>query len=582
MPLSRSFDRKPQWQTLHRLPTVWDFIAFLLVFGGLLLVVVVFRQVHQPLAALDALPQTLDAKVLPFYAFRTTMRMFAALAASLVFTLVVASLAAKSRRASVILVPLLDVLQSIPILGYISFTVAFFIALFPGQVLGPELACIFAIFTGQAWNMTFSLYQSLRTLPSDLDEVARAFRFTGWQRFLRLELPFAMPGLIWNMMMSMSGGWFFIVAAEAVKVGDVQFRLPGIGAYLSEAIDQRDLGAVGWTILAMTILILLYDQLLFRPLVSWSDKFRFDTSVSGGRVPRSWLRDLVKRSRYMMTAKAAFGRLIGRSLKLSLPSLPRSFTRAAERPGIVKTVDGAWYMLVAIAGIAGGYFLLHYLEQSVSLSDIGTAALDGFYTLVRVAVLIAVASVIWVPIGVYIGLRPRLAEFMQPVAQFMAAFPANLMFPVAVVGILRFHLDPEIWLSPLIILGTQWYILFNVIAGTMAFPNDLQESARSFEIKGWLWWRKVILPGIMPYFVTGALTATGGAWNATIVSEAVSWGDQHIQATGIGAYIASMTDKADYGHIVLGIAVMSLYVILFNRALWRPLYRWSERRFKLA
>ena len=582
MPLSRSFDRKPQWQSLHRLPTVWDLIAFLLVFGGLLLVVVVFRQVHQPLAALDALPQTLDPKVLPFYAFRTTMRMFAALAASLVFTLVVASLAAKSRRASVILVPLLDVLQSIPILGYISFTVTFFIALFPGQVLGPELACIFAIFTGQAWNMTFSLYQSLRTLPSDLDEVARAFRFTGWQRFLRLELPFAMPGLIWNMMMSMSGGWFFIVAAEAVKVGDVQFRLPGIGAYLSEAIDQRDLGAVGWTILAMTILILLYDQLLFRPLVSWSDKFRFDTSVSGGPVPRSWLRDLVKRSRYMMTAKAAFGRLVGRSLKLRLPSLPRSFTRAAERPGIVKTVDGAWYMLVAIAGIAGGYFLLHYLAQSVSLSDIGTAALDGFYTLVRVAVLIAVASVIWVPIGVYIGLRPRLAEFMQPVAQFMAAFPANLMFPVAVVGILRFHLDPEIWLSPLIILGTQWYILFNVIAGTMAFPNDLQESARSFEIKGWLWWRKVILPGIMPYFVTGALTATGGAWNATIVSEAVSWGDRHIQATGIGAYIASMTDKADYGHIVLGIAVMSLYVILFNRALWRPLYRWSERRFKLA
>ena len=578
----RIFNRKPQWQTLRRLPTIWDFIAFLMIFGGLMLVVAVFRQSHQPIAVLDAAPQTLDPRILPFYAFRTTMRMFAALAASFLFTVIFASLAAKSRRAEIVLVPLLDVLQSIPILGYISFTVTFFIALFPGEVMGPELACIFAIFTGQAWNMTFSLYQSLRTLPSDLDEVARAFRFTAWQRFLRLEMPFAMPGLVWNMMMSMSGGWFFIVAAEAVKVGDVQFRLPGIGAYLADAIEHKDLTAVGWVIIAMAILILLYDQLLFRPLVSWSDKFRFDTSVAGGPPPRSWVRDVVKRSRLMILLKETIGRMIGRSLKVRLPQIPRRVVRATSRQWLAKLADLVWYASLLATGLAGGWFMVRYLEQSIRLPDVGNVVLYGFYTLLRVAILILMASIVWVPIGVYIGLRARLAEFIQPIAQFMAAFPANLMFPVAVVGILRFHLNPEIWLSPLIILGTQWYILFNVVAGTTAFPNDLRESAQSFHIRGWLWWRKVIIPGIMPYYITGALTATGGAWNATIVSEAVSWGDEHIEATGIGAYIAKMTDSADYAHIVLGIAVMSLYVILFNRTIWHPLYRWSERRFKLA
>jgi NitT/TauT family transport system permease protein len=565
-----------------RLPTVWDLMAFGLVFGGVVAIWIVFRQIGQPIATVEHVDQSLDPRLLPFYALRTTLRMLAALVASFVFSVIYASVAAKSRRAEIVMIPILDVLQSIPILGYISFTVTFFILLFPGTVLGPELACVFAIFTGQAWNMTFSLYQSLRTIPADLDEVSKAFHFNAWQRFLRLELPFAMPGLIWNMMMSMSGGWFFIVAAESVKVGDTQFALPGIGSYLAAAIDQRNLGAVGWTILTMSIVILLYDQLMFRPLVAWADKFRFDTAAGAATAAESWLLTRLKQARWTMSLRRMFARLLSQTLKihLNLPIAAISPQLSGNR--VSRVIDVVWYVLIGAVALYGGLLVEHELASKLDWSDVGHAALLGFYTLLRVATLIALATVIWVPIGVYIGLKPRLAEFMQPVAQFMAAFPANLTFPIAVIGVLHFHLNPDIWLSPLIILGTQWYILFNVIAGTTAFPSDLRETATSFHIKGRLWWVKVMLPGIMPYYITGALTATGGAWNASIVSEAVSWGDRHVTAHGLGAYIAQMTDAADYPRIILGIGVMSLYVVMFNRALWRPLYRLSERRFKLA
>ena len=562
------------------LPNRWDLVAFPLIIGLLALTVIGGKQMSAPLAILDTAAVTLDPANLPEYALRTTLRMLAALVASLVFTLVYGTLAAKSRRAELVLVPILDILQSVPVLSYISFTVVFFMALFPGKVAGAELAAIFAIFTSQAWNMTFSFYQSLRTVPHDLDEASRGFRFSAWQRFWRLEVPFAMPGLIWNMMMSMSGGWFFVVAVEAVTVGDTTITLPGIGAYLAKAIDARDLHAVGWTILAMTIVIMLYDQLMFRPLVAWADKFRFEMTAAQA-APESWFLDMMRRARLVQKAGAPIGWLLRGFVRLRLP-LPQGKAQTnVRRTMMSKIIDLVWYIVVAVTTVYVAWRIIDFIDAELGWSDLFEVLKLGCYTLIRVVVLIIVATVIWVPIGVMVGLRPKLAERVQPIAQFLAAFPSNLLFPVAVVGILKYHLNPDIWLSPLIILGTQWYILFNVIAGATTYPNELREAAANFKIRGWQWWRQAMLPGIFPYYVTGAITASGGAWNASIVAEVVKWGDDTVTAHGLGAYITQTTTAADYPKIVLGVAVMSFFVIVFNRTVWRPLYTYAERRLRL-
>jgi NitT/TauT family transport system permease protein len=477
------------------------------------------------------------------------------------------------------LIPLLDVLQSVPVLGYLSFTVLFFVSLFPGSFLGPELAAIFAIFTSQAWNMAFSFYQALRTIPNDLDEASRSFRFSAWQRFWNIEVPFSMPGLLWNTMMSMSGGWFFVVASEAISVGNTQIALPGIGSYVARAILERNLAAVGWAIVAMGITIVLFDQLLFRPLVVWADKFRFEQTAYQV-IPRSWLLDFFRRTKLVRRASDPIrtGVEIIRRSRLAIP-------HGIRRPNLWKLPqrmgDFIWLSLLAMSLLYIAWKLVHFASPGLSLADARAVIGAGIITLLRVVVLIALASVVWVPIGVAVGLRPSLAEKVQPVAQFLAAFPANLLFPLAVFLILRFHLTPNIWLSPLMILGTQWYILFNVIAGATAFPSDFREVAASFRIRGWNWWRDIMLPGIFPYYVTGAITASGGAWNASIVSEAVSWGSTKLSASGLGAYIAQMTEAGDYQRIALGIAVMSVLVISMNRLLWRPLYAFAERRTRL-
>ena len=562
------------------LPNRWDLVALPLIFGIFAAGALGLRQVTAPVEVLQEAAISLDPANLPNYALRTTLRMIAALGASLLFTMVYATLAAKSRRLGMVLIPILDVLQSVPVLGYLSFTVVFFISLFPHSVLGPELAAIFAIFTSQAWNMTFSFYQSLRTVPFDLDEACRSFRFSAWQRYWFLEVPFAMPGLIWNMMMSMSGGWFFVVASEAITVGDKQITLPGIGSYVALAIQQRDLAAVGWAILAMVIVIALYDQVMFRPLVAWADKFRFE-SVAGQMAPESWLLDLLQRGRFVRHLAEPFERAFDIFLRLRFA--PRRGLRVGltRLPIPRRLVDAAWYLCMAALAIYAARQVVEFVATELGWADLWTVLRLAVFTMIRVAALIALASLVWVPLSVMIGLRPRLAEKVQPMAQFLAAFPANLLFPVAVVVIVHFQLNPNFWLSPLMILGTQWYIVFNVIAGASTFPTDFIEAADTFHVRGFLWWRKVMLPGIFPYYVTGAITASGGAWNASIVSEAVSWGDTKLNAAGLGAYIAQMTDAGDYPRIVLGIAVMSVFVILFNRVLWRPLYGFAARRLRL-
>jgi NitT/TauT family transport system permease protein len=563
-------------QTVEAGTNRWDWALLPLVLAALVLVGFGASQMARPYQVGEALPLSLDPWHLPYYLLRTTLRMFMALGASLVFSCVFAVLAAKYRAAERVLVPMLDILQSIPILGFLSITVTGFIALFPGNLIGVECAAVFAIFTSQAWNMAFSLYQSLRTVPSELQEAARVFQLSGWQRFWRLELPFAMPGLLWNMMMSMSGGWFFVVASEAISVSNQSIKLPGVGSYIALAIEARDLGAIGWAIGGMLVGILLYDQLLFRPLVAWADKFRFEESGSEA-VPQSWLLAWLRRTQGVQ----ALGNWVVRQLERSLVVFRRPFdgTSIRARPRQASApLQRAWDAVLAAAVLFAIWRLVSFVHAEVGWQEAGHVFVLGLYTLVRVLVLIALAALVWVPVGVWIGMNPRWAGRLQAVAQFLAAFPANLLFPIVVVLIVRWHLNPDVWLSPLMVFGTQWYILFNVIAGASSVPTELRYAAHNLGLSGWLKWKRYLLPAVFPSFVTGAITASGGSWNASIVSEYVTWGDTTVQAQGLGSYIAHMTAIGDFPRIALGIGVMCVFVMGLNHFLWRRLYRLAEDR----
>ena len=559
-------------------PNTWDLVALPLVLGLLALIAWGSLAMSARYHLGQQLAISLDPWELPEYALRTVLRMAWALVASLIFSLAYAALAAKSRQAEKILIPLLDVLQSVPILGFLSITVTGFIALFPGRLLGVECAAIFAIFTSQAWNMTFSVYQSLRTVPGELIEAARMYHLSPWRRFWRLEVPHAIPSLVWNMMMSVSGGWFFVVASEAITVAGQTILLPGIGSYIAVAIKQQNLRAIGWAVFVMFVVILLYDQLLFRPLLAWSRKFQPESSADEENV-RPWFLIMLQRARLfdlvqtgLLGITHGIDGAIARVSRLRFPSAQRR-----PQPSFERIYDIA---VLALA-LAAAAWIVVFIHGHVGAAEIGWVFVLGMITAVRVLVLIAIASLIWVPIGVAIGLHPRLADRVQPIVQFLAAFPANLFFPVVVVLILHFHLNPELWLSPLMILGTQWYILFNVIGGAAALPAELQRAAQNLGVRRLLWWRRVMLPAIFPAYVTGAVTAAGGSWNASIVAEIVQWGNTVLTATGIGAYIARTTAAGDGARIALGISVLCLYVLAFNRLLWRRLYNLAAERLRL-
>ncbi|WP_211950726.1 ABC transporter permease [Cupriavidus yeoncheonensis] len=566
-------------QLLTAPPNRFDFALLPIILAVIVMVAFAAQQMNAPFVPGEPMSVHLDIAYLPYYLMRTSIRMLAALAASLVFSLAFAALASKNRTAEKVLVPALDILQSIPVLGFLSITVTGFIALFPGNLIGVECAAIFAIFTSQAWNMAFSLYQSFRTIPGDLLEAAAMFRLSPWQRFWRLEVPFAMPGLLWNMMMSMSGGWFFVVASEAISVSGHDIRLPGIGSYIALAIQQQDLTAIGWAIVAMLAGILVYDQLLFRPLVAWADRFRFET-LAQEKEPESWLLDLLRRSEWVRALLVRTAALAERTLAWgarrqgkapAAPSDPRR-VQWRERAG------NAVILLVALAALGR---VMYFVHSEVGWAEVGHVLWLGTLTMVRVIVLIALAAVIWVPVGIRIGLNPSVARIAQPVAQFLAAFPANLMFPLVVMLIVRFGLNPEIWLSPLLIFGTQWYILFNVVAGASGIPTELKLAARNFGLRGWLLWKRFLIPAVFPSLLTGLVTAAGGSWNASIVAEYVTWGDRTLVATGLGSYIAETTARGDFPRIALGIAVMALFVVGFNRLLWNRLYQLAQERTRL-
>ncbi|WP_369386752.1 ABC transporter permease [Streptomyces sp. CG1] len=520
-----------------------------------------------------------DPAQLPYDAARSLLRMFAALALSIAFTFGYAYAAARSRRLERILVPALDILQSVPVLGFLTVAVTGFIALFPGSMLGLECASIFAIFTSQAWNMTFGFYYSLTSLPRELDELSRSFGFTRWMRFWKVELPAGMIGLVWNGMMSFGGGWFFLVASEAISVNNQRYALPGVGSYAGDAITDGDLGKVGWAILTMAVMVIGVNFLFWRPLTAWAEKFKNEQSEAS-EVQRSVVLDFLRRSHWP--------RLLGRMLHplgRALSTAGRVFGRD-DRPLVVdrtrqRTGD------IVFTVVAGGLILWglldlgHYLHDRTGLGVFGEPLLLGLATLARVVVLVTLATVVWVPVGVKIGFSPRLTRIAQPVVQVLASFPANFLFPLAVWFFLRTGLSINIGGTLLMALGAQWYILFNTIAGAMAIPSDLREAMDDIGVRGWQRWRRLIIPGIFPSYVTGGITASGGAWNASIVSEVVTFGGTSLTATGLGAYIAKATGSGDYPHLIAGVAVMSLYVVGLNRLLWRRLYRLAEARYSL-
>jgi NitT/TauT family transport system permease protein len=559
-------------------PNAWDIIILILLICVIIALGLSGKAMLGHFDFTHSIYISLSPKMLPYYALRTIARMLIALFFSLLFTFIFGTWAAKSHSAEKIIIPAIDILQSVPVLGYLSITVTGFMALFPNRMLGPECASIFAIFTAQVWNMALSLYQSLRIVPSDLREAGLMFQLSPWQRFWKIEVPFAMPGLLWNSMMSMSGSWVFLVLSEAITVNNHDITLPGIGSYIAVAIQQSNMHAIIYVIFMMFLVILLYDQLLFRPLVAWSEKFKME-SVAGENAPKSWMLYLLQRTTMIKligipwhTFTYLFINFGAKDHSSKVTKLEK--VRTAKQQQFRRVI---WNLIVWGAIACALFVILEYLQHNVTLHDITHVIFLGSLTAIRVVVLIILSSLIWVPVGVWIGLHPRLSLLMQPVVQFLAAFPASLLYPLFVLVILKYNLNPNIWTSPLMILGTQWYILFNVVAATLALPVNLLDAAATLSVRGWLWWKRIILPGIFPYFVTGAITAAGGAWNMSIVAEALSWGKHVIYAKGLGAYISVVTASGDYPKIALGIIMMSMFVLLFNYVIWRPLYKLAER-----
>lgn len=567
-------------QRISRYVNRWDLAALLLIFAVLFVLAWGARQMSAPYEIGKPIAISLSAHNLPGYALRTVFRMGIALCISLLFTFIFGTWAAKSRTAERILVPLIDIFQSIPVLGFQAIAVVPFIMLFSGSMLGPECASIFAIFTAQAWNMVLGFYQTVKSVPHDWKEVAAMYHLNAWQRFWRIEVPFSMQGLLWNTMMSMSAGWFFVVATEAISVSNQVITLPGIGSYIYTAIQQANLMAVGYAILTMLVVITLYDQLLFRPLLMWSEKFSA-TDMTEETTTYSWFLDLLQRTRLLKIVAEWFGRqmdaFIGLSFRRGRKPVIKKINLAPQK--IKQSLFAISFTLILSLVI---WALVKFIWQAIGWHEIEKVFGLGAVTASRVILLIMISSVIWIPIGVWIGMRPRVAQIAQPIVQFLAAFPANLFFPFVVILIVHYQLNVNIWTTPLMILGSQWYIVFNVIAGARSIPKELSLAVSNYRVRGWQWWRKLALPGIFPYFVTGAITAAGGAWNASIVAEVVNWGNTDLQATGLGAYIATQTTAGDFPRIALGLVVMCLYVLLFNRVLWRPLYRYAEERFTLA
>jgi len=557
-----------------------DIAVFLFVFAAIFGVYAIGRSWLGP--AMPAAQISQSPRDLPLYALYSLVRIVVAYALSLAFALGYGYLAANSRRAEVILVPLLDILQSIPVLSFLPGVMLAMVAIFPHRQLGVELGSILLIFTGQVWNIAFSFYSSLKTQPRELREAARIYRFGRWQRFAQLDLPFSTIGLVWNSMMSVAGGWFFLMACEMFVLGDRDFRLPGLGSFLQTAAGNGDTRAILWGLAAMIAVVVLLDQLVWRPVIVWADKFKFEQVESASTEQPALLR-LIGRASFVIRGYRFILRPIINWLTLTFAVGAR---RAAATFSIPKqNRSRSWLLgvLAATISVGLGFAVFHGVRE---LSDLHR---EDYFTLLRAAALTflrvnaaLLLGALWtVPVGVAIGSNPRLSRIAQPLAQLAASIPATALFPVILLFLIRLRGGLEIAAMMLMLLGTQWYILFNVIAGAMALPTDLKEAAHIFRFGSWDRWRFLILPGIFPYLITGMVTASGGAWNASIVAEYFHFQGKIVSAPGLGSTISRASDSGRFDVLLASTVIMAVVVVLINRLLWRRLYRLASSRFKL-
>ncbi|MFF3641513.1 ABC transporter permease [Streptomyces sp. NPDC002564] len=521
-----------------------------------------------------------DPGELPYYAARSLLRMFAGLVPAVLFTFVFGTWAARSRRAAKVIVPAVDILQSVPVLTFLSITVTGFIAMFPGSTLGLELASVFAVFTALVWNMAMAFYQSLTTQSKELDEAARLMRLTRWQRFWKVDVPSGMIAQVWNGMISFGAAWFALSASETISVNGRDNGLPGVGSYVAQALDKGEGSRVALAIAVMIVMIVSVNFFFWRPVTAWAERFRTEDCEIAEQ-PRSWFLNVLRRS----TLPALAGRMLhpaGERLdRVMRRALGTSSGRLQHDPVRRRRADIAFYVLctAAVAAILGK--ACSYILDNVPVGEVGHAAWLTLITYGRVMILVVFSTLVWVPIGAWIGMNPRVNRIAQPIVQVLASFPSNFLFPLAVVALGASGISLNWGAIALMALGAQWYVLFNVIAGASSIPGDLREAADDLGLRGWLRWKKLILPAVFPSYTTGALTASGGAWNASIPGELVSYGTTTLTAVGIGAYITQATDAGDFARNFLGAVLMSVYVVIINRLLWRRLYRFAQKRCAL-
>lgn len=552
----------------------WDIIISFLIIVLFSSAAWSITQMNLPLDKIQNQVISLDISYLPLYTFRSIIRMLLGLILSLWFTLTFGTWAARSFRAERIIIPLIDICQSVPILGFLTLFSWGLLLMFPGSILGAECAAIFAIFTSQVWNMTLSFYQSLKSMPEEYHELCRIYHLSPWQKFFRVEIPHAMPSLAMNMMLSLSASWFFVVASEVINFQVYSIKLPGIGSYIQQADDAGNLYAIGYALLAMLFAIILSNQLIFNPIFHWISRYQNQP----GQEYRSWLVTAFSKTKWV---KSFFNSLNKVYLTLSHKKTFKRTKKADTRRLHPEMINRIWtFVEVTLITILGSLTVYGFMSYT-NINECVTVFYFGFLTLLRIVAMLTISIIIWVPIGVWIGLKKQAPKICLPIIQVLAAFPVNLIYPLMTLLIIKYQLDPEIWVSPLIILGTQWYILFNVIAGTMSIPKELKIATKSLHLTTLSKWQSLILPAIAPDLLTGIITAAGGAWNASIVAEYITWNGKTIAATGIGAYITEATYTNAYNYQALGIIVMCVYVVAINRFFWAPLYQYTQSRFKL-
>jgi NitT/TauT family transport system permease protein len=534
-----------------------------------------FEQMTSPLSSLND-KINLQLSSLPTYLARTCARLLIALVLSVIIAVIYAAVAAKNKRIGALLIPLIDIFQSIPVLGFLSFTVAFFISLEPDNVFGIEMAIIFAIITTQVWNMIFSVYQSLISIPKDLYAVATIYKLNKWKTFWRLELPYAIPGLIWNIMLSMSASWFFIVAQEVINIGSKHYIMPGMGGYIALALKEMDLSALCYGTLAITVAIVIFNIIIFKPLICWSDKFRYEFNIGANNIGHAWFLNCLNKANLVQSAFAPLKILLNKILNIKLPKIISNYNNLLK-----KIFEAIWWLFIVWALINLAIISYNICNNHLTIADVLLTFKLATITALRITALLILSSLIWVPIGIYIGLRPKLSNAIQPVCQFLLSIPANIYYPIFVISIVKFHLNPDIWLSLVIVIGCQWYIVYNVIGGTQTIPSELLEAAKIFRLKLFTRLTKILLPAIVPHYVTGLITAAGGSWNASIVAEIISYGHTTLVAQGLGSYITINANAGNFPKITLGIMMMIVFVLLIDHFIWKPLQKIASTRFNL-